>query len=96
MTEELYILPELAEKFVEKGFDGGTENITRERIIRWLRDSKAVHLNIQPCLERDGSVKYFLKSIIDHSAELTFKKKKFDTYEACADDIFEKLARALN
>ena len=96
MTEELYISTELAEEFTSKGFDGGTENITRERIIRWLRDSKAVHLNIQPCLERDGSVKYFLKSLIDHSAELTFKKKKFDTYEACADDILEKLAYALN
>ena len=96
MTEELYISPELAEKFVEKGFDGGTENITRERIIRWLRESKAVHINIQPCLERDGSVKYFLKSIIDHSYELTFKKKKFEKYEDCADTILIQLSHALN
>jgi len=95
MTEDYFIPQEMAKRFVNVGFDGGTENVTQEKVMRWLRKDKAVHINIQPTLERDGSVKYFCKSIIDHTVELTFKKKKFDEYEQCVDSIIQQLSVAL-
>lgn len=95
MNEKLIISQDLAQQYVDAGFDGGTENVTYEQLMNWLRDKKKVHVNILAGLERDGSVKYYVKSIIDHSAEFTFKKKKCDSYEQCAKEILTQLAGAL-
>lgn len=85
MTEESYISQDLQEDLELLGFDTGGEKATHQRVFKWLKESRGIYVNILAGRERDGSVKHYLKSIIQGPAELTFKKKKFDTYEKCAE-----------
>ena len=68
-----------------KGLDIDINNSTYGDVLKVLREESHVHPNIVPTLERDGTVKYYLKSIIIGRVTLNYKKKKFDTYEDCVN-----------
>jgi hypothetical protein len=85
MTEESYIPNELQEELCALGFDTGGEKATHQRVFKWMKEKFGVYPNILSCLERNGDVKYYLKSVIQKNVELSFKKRKFDTYEECAE-----------
>lgn len=85
MTNDSYISQELKEDLELLGFDADGDKATYQMVFNWLKETRGIHVNILAGLERDGSVKYYLKSIIQGRAELSFKKRKFDTYEECAE-----------
>ena len=92
MTEEKYVPRETVESFVDNGFEpNDMDKTTHSQLMAWLREEKGIHVNILAGMERNGDVKYFLKSIIAGHMELNYKKRKFDKWEECAEFAFDLL-----
>ena len=84
--EKKYLREGMVDALMSAGFEPADKaTVTYPDVFEWLREEKNCHVNIMAVLERDGSVKYFLKSMIIRRAEITYKKRKYDKWEDCAE-----------
>lgn len=83
--EKKYLQEDMVDALMSVGFEPADRAaVTYPDVFEWLREEKNCHVNIMAGLERDGSVKYFLKSMIIGRTEITYKKRKYDEWEDCA------------
>ena len=84
--ENKFLKEDMVEALMSAGFEPADRAaVTYPDVFEWLREEKNCHVNIMAGLERDGSVKYFLKSMIIRRTEITYKKRKYDEWEDCAE-----------